>query len=162
VYYFSSLGHGYCPVTETVKHHNLMRNSGLKEFKFQGEKFLIPKHLEPSSNGTETRCERMTFENKEVYQRYKLSQYGLSAGIKLIVQASSEGRWVDEATESRRAKLVSVRQQTTESFNSRFEIYTNISVPSSGLYCINSRLLSKKKMFTSFMISSVNSELTWL
>ncbi|ODM92609.1 Protein hedgehog [Orchesella cincta] len=115
-YNFSSLGCGFCPVSEEVKPVYLLSETGdasalqSKVIEIESSKFLIPNFINAYIKKT-SRFQRISFYEKEEYQNHMKASYGIEAGFKLIVSASSEGRWISGAQGSYGSSLVKMVQE---------------------------------------------------
>ncbi|CAL8138846.1 unnamed protein product [Orchesella dallaii] len=115
-YNFQSLGRGYCPVTEEVKPVFLLNETGspaslpMKTVKIENSTFLIPKLINEYVQ-KRSRFQRISFYEKEEYQNHMKASYGIEAGFKLIVSASSEGRWISGGEGSYSSSLIKMVQE---------------------------------------------------
>ncbi|CAL8138826.1 unnamed protein product [Orchesella dallaii] len=115
-YNFQSLGRGYCPVTEEVRPDFLLNKTGspaslpMKTFKIENSTFLIPNLINERVQNRSI-FQRISFYEKEEYQNHMKASYGIDAGFKLIVSASSEGRWISGGEGSHSSSLIKMVQE---------------------------------------------------
>lgn len=95
VFAFGNLGHGFCPVTESVKPAIPFESFGsLRKINLRGRHFLIPEAVKEKIEA-QSKCERLTFLKRNDFQSYLKKKYNIDASMELLFQGNHEGKWLE-------------------------------------------------------------------
>lgn len=109
---FQSLTFGYCPVTEQVKTSSPIKvPTKLKTVEIGESKFAVPDFVDVFVN-RESKFQKLSFMQKSEYQEHMQRNYGLEAGLKLVVSVGAAGKWISDTFFGYGSSLLSMAYET--------------------------------------------------